>query len=120
MGVHMIDSSDAGVDTSTDGTNALVSVVQEECNALMLEHALPLDQLLEQCARAAEPNWHRTTARKAKELPQPTAWERELLDAASNGDVPALQNLLQWRRPEEIASVRLPPSSASALHLAAS
>jgi hypothetical protein len=89
--------------------------------------------VLADAAAQAQPNWSSTaqpTHEAAGPMPSPTDQERELLAAAADGDTVRLRGVLQASggrgaadalpAARLLASARMPPSGASALHLASS
>ena len=114
------DALAAPLEAAAAGTAALVAGGQ----SIPLTHALAAD------AAAAEPDWVATrqpTADDADTVLPPAGAARELLTAAAEGDAARLRSLLSadaggGAAPAAAAllsSARLPPSGASALHLAA-
>jgi len=85
----------------------------------LLEHSQPMTSVVAHAARLSEPDWDRTVARQAEELPLLTSEQLRFLQAAGDGDVRAIERLLARAGPRELLHARLPPSGAAALHLAA-
>eukprot|EP00962_Isochrysis_galbana_P021282 scaffold6283_cov127-Isochrysis_galbana.AAC.8 len=94
----------------------------------------PLAHVLAGAAAQAQPDWSATaqpTHEAAGPMPPPTDRERELLAAAADGDTARLRSVLQASTSggrgagadalpaaRLLATARMPPSGASALHLA--
>ena len=84
--------------------------------AALVGQAEPLSEVLAEAARAYEPDWSVTVARRAPEPGPPlTEWQRGVLAAAADGDAPALVLLLQSAQESEHIAIR---SSAAGATLA--
>jgi len=85
--------------------------------AMISEHGVSLADALAASA-PDDPDWGSTRAWRQAEREAPTSAQRELLHAATDGDASALEGLLPRMDGDDVTAA-LPPSGATALHLAA-
>ena len=85
--------------------------------AMLSEHGVALADALA-ASSPDDPDWGSTRAWRQAERGTPTGAQRQLLHAATDGDASALESLLPQLDGDDLAA-GLPPSGATALHLAA-
>ena len=109
-------SKGANSNAATEGEVQLIAA-DGSTSALLAQQSRPLADVLNDGVE--QPHWWSMAAPLPPPAVDPSAAQRDLLHAASQGEVDALRTALRDCSRRDVAEASLPPSGATALHLAA-